>query len=49
MKVIEVAAGLVFREGKLLITQRPAGGHQERGGAELAEGKAKDEGGGVGA
>ena len=27
MKVIEVAAGLVFRNGKLLITQRPAGGH----------------------
>jgi mutator protein MutT len=27
MKVIEVAAGLVFRDGKLLITQRPAGGH----------------------
>lgn len=27
MKVIEVAAGLVFRAGKLLITQRPAGGH----------------------
>jgi mutator protein MutT len=27
MKTIEVAAGLVFREGKLLITQRPAGGH----------------------
>jgi mutator protein MutT len=24
---IEVAAGLVFREGKLLITQRPAGAH----------------------
>ena len=24
---IEVAAGLVFCEGKLLITQRPAGGH----------------------
>lgn len=24
---IEVAAGLVFREGKLLITQRPADGH----------------------
>src|SRR5882762_10747566 len=24
---IEVAAGLVFRDGKLLITQRPAGGH----------------------
>ena len=27
MKVIEVAAGLVFRDGKLLITLRPAGGH----------------------
>ena len=27
MDVIEVAAGLVFREGKLLITQRPARGH----------------------
>jgi len=27
MKAIEVAAGLVFRDGKLLITQRPAGGH----------------------
>lgn len=26
-KVIEVSAGLVFRDGKLLITQRPAGGH----------------------
>ena len=25
--VIEVAAGLVFRHGRLLITQRPAGGH----------------------
>jgi mutator protein MutT len=24
---LEVAAGLVFRDGKLLITQRPAGGH----------------------
>ena len=24
---IEVAAGLVFRKGRLLITQRPAGGH----------------------
>jgi len=24
---IEVAAGLVFRDGQLLITQRPAGGH----------------------
>tara|TARA_Y100000588_G_scaffold230490_1_gene244226 strand:+ start:864 stop:1271 length:408 start_codon:yes stop_codon:yes gene_type:complete len=24
---IAVAAGLIFREGKLLITQRPAGGH----------------------
>lgn len=27
MKAIEVAAGLVFRDGKLLITQRPADGH----------------------
>ncbi len=27
MDLIEVSAGLVFREGKLLITQRPAGGH----------------------
>jgi len=27
MKTIEVAAGLVFREGQLLITQRPSGGH----------------------
>jgi mutator protein MutT len=27
VKIIEVAAGLVFRDGKLLITQRPAGGH----------------------
>ena len=27
MKILEVAAGLVFRDGKLLITQRPAGGH----------------------
>ena len=27
MNRIEVAAGLVFREGRLLITQRPAGGH----------------------
>ena len=27
MNAIEVAAGLVFRDGKLLITQRPAGGH----------------------
>ena len=26
-RVIEVAAGLVFRNGQLLITQRPAGGH----------------------
>ena len=25
--IIEVAAGLVFREGRLLITQRPSGGH----------------------
>ncbi|HXG48522.1 MAG TPA: 8-oxo-dGTP diphosphatase MutT [Methylomirabilota bacterium] len=27
MTTIEVAAGLVFRAGRLLITQRPAGGH----------------------
>jgi len=27
MRIIEVAAGLVFRDGKLLITQRPADGH----------------------
>ncbi len=27
MKTIEVAAGLVFRDGRLLITQRPAGSH----------------------
>jgi len=27
MNVIEVAAGLIFRDGRLLITQRPAGGH----------------------
>ena len=27
MKTIEVAAALVFRDGRLLITQRPAGGH----------------------
>ena len=27
MRIIEVAAGLIFRDGKLLITQRPAGGH----------------------
>lgn len=27
MTVIDVAAGLVFRGGRLLITQRPAGGH----------------------
>ena len=27
MKIIEVSAGLVFRGGKLLLTQRPAGGH----------------------
>jgi mutator protein MutT len=27
MSTIEVAAGLIFRGGKLLITQRPAGGH----------------------
>ncbi len=26
-KIIEVSAGLVFRDGKLLITQRPANGH----------------------
>ncbi len=26
-KVIEVSAGLVFRAGRLLITQRPVGGH----------------------
>ena len=26
-KVIDVSAGLVFRDGKLLITQRPATGH----------------------
>ena len=26
-KPIEVAAGLVFRDGKLLITKRPEGGH----------------------
>jgi len=26
-KSVEVAAGLVFRDGKLLITRRPAGGH----------------------
>ena len=26
-KLIEVAAGLVFRDGQLLITQRPVGGH----------------------
>jgi mutator protein MutT len=26
-QAIEVAAGLVFRDGKLLITQRPAAGH----------------------
>jgi mutator protein MutT len=24
---VEVAAGLIFRDGRLLITQRPAGGH----------------------
>ena len=29
MKIIEVAAGLVFRDGRLLITQRPTGGHLE--------------------
>lgn len=27
MSIIDVAAGLVFRDGRLLITQRPAGGH----------------------
>ena len=27
MSLIEVSAGLVFRDGRLLITQRPAGGH----------------------
>lgn len=27
MSVIDVAAGLVFEEGRLLITQRPPGGH----------------------
>src|SRR5689334_16224858 len=27
MKSIEVSAGLVFRDGKLLITRRPAGAH----------------------
>jgi mutator protein MutT len=27
MKSIDVAAGLVFRQGRLLLTQRPAGGH----------------------
>ena len=27
MNVIDVAAGLVFRNGRLLITQRPTGGH----------------------
>jgi len=27
MTVIDVAAGLVFRSGRLLITQRPPGGH----------------------
>lgn len=26
-KIIEVSAGLVFRDGRLLITQRPANGH----------------------
>jgi len=29
MKRIEVAAGLVFRDGRLLITQRPPGSHLE--------------------
>jgi mutator protein MutT len=27
MKAVEVAAGLVFRDGRLLITRRPEGGH----------------------
>jgi mutator protein MutT len=27
MKIVEVAAGLVFRDGRLLITQRPADAH----------------------
>jgi mutator protein MutT len=27
MNVIEISAGLVFRDGRLLITQRPDGGH----------------------
>jgi mutator protein MutT len=27
VKTIEVSAALVFRDGRLLITQRPAGGH----------------------
>jgi mutator protein MutT len=27
MEIIDVAAALIFRRGKLLITQRPAGGH----------------------
>jgi len=27
MNTIEVAAGLIFRDGRLLITQRPSGGH----------------------
>src|SRR4030095_12950191 len=27
MKSIDVAAGLVFRQGRLLLTQRPTGGH----------------------
>ncbi|HEU0011957.1 MAG TPA: 8-oxo-dGTP diphosphatase MutT [Verrucomicrobiae bacterium] len=27
MDLVEVSAGLVFREGKLLITRRPEGGH----------------------
>lgn len=27
MKIVEVSAGLVFRGGKLLLTQRPPGGH----------------------
>jgi 8-oxo-dGTP diphosphatase len=26
-RLIEVAAGLIFREGRLLVTQRPAGSH----------------------
>ena len=26
-KLVVVAAGMLYRDGKLLITQRPAGGH----------------------